>query len=191
MSELSPLLAEFDALLADISLNIDAMIIGEVEGLIAGIISLPKPVPADEWLPLIWGRAAKPFPRSAKKSARLVELALARKTEVVGNFLARDLDYDPVFDCDFDGSLMWEVWIEGFQRAIELQPEAWAAWAASSNADLSEAALGMERLIAIADGKEPPKDIALELQEMAPNLVCYYAENIYRCQRGMTPVEFA
>jgi uncharacterized protein len=188
MSDISPTLAEINALLGEIPLEIDAMILGSVEGLIAGIVVLPKPVPQEEWLPLIWGGDESAFPDDPAKTARLVELILARKAEVIGNFLAGDMTYEPVFELDLDDSFMWECWLEGFLDAIRFQPTAPSAWLDSDNEDLATAAEGMQLLIQIMNNEKLPKKLVKEMDEMAPDLVGYYAETIYRCQRGLKRV---
>jgi uncharacterized protein len=188
MSDISPALAEIEALLGEIPLEIDGMILASVEGLIAGIVVLPKPVPNDEWLPLVWGGGETAFPGDPAKSARLVELLLARKAEVIGNFLTGDMAYDPVFDMDIDDSCLWEIWLGGFLDAIRLQPAAPSDWLASDNDDLATAAEGMQLLIQIMNEDKLPKKLVKEMSEMAPDLVGYYAETIYRCQRGLKRV---
>jgi uncharacterized protein len=186
--DLSPLLAELDTLLFDIPLEIDGMILGSVEGLIAGVAVLPQLAPQSEWMPLVWGGGDAAFPDDAAKSARMIELLQARRTEVIGQFLADGGAYDPVFDLDIDGSFLWEVWLEGFRDAVSLQPAAFDAWMASANEDVAAAALGLDVLIRIMDGEKLPRKAKAEIVAHAPALVCHYAETLYRCQRGLAYV---
>ncbi len=185
MSDIPPPLLEMGTLLSEIQLDVEAMIFGELEGLIAGVIVLPKPVPNEEWLPLIWREEESAFPDDPQKAARFVELVLARKTEVIGDFLAGDTAYDPVFELDIDDSFLWECWLDGFLQAIALQPDAPRQWKASDNEDLATAAWGMQRLIQIYNRDKLPKKIVTELSDFGADLVGYYAETLYRCQRGM------
>jgi len=73
------------------------------------------------------------------------------------NKIARDLGrgkLQPIFDVDErDGDVLWGLWIDGFAQAMELRPEAWAALAASGDADVAMALSSMVALIAVARSK--------------------------------------
>ena len=188
MSDLDPALEELDTLLGEIPLEVDAMIVGSVEGLIAGVIVLPRQISNDLWLPLVWGENEAAFPDDPAKSARLIELLLARKTAVIGAFLAGNMTYNPVMEIDLDDSMLWEIWLEGFLKAVDLQPSAPEEWLASENEDVAACAAGIEMLIGIMDSKKPAKRIDTKTDDIAPGLLAHYAETLYRCQRGLARI---
>jgi uncharacterized protein len=56
--------------------------------------------------------------------------------------------YSPLFSVDTrNGDTVWELWIEGFETAVELRPEAWQKLL---NADADTAA-AMRGMMALAD----------------------------------------
>jgi uncharacterized protein len=185
MTEDSNYLDELDDLIMDVPLDLECMLLGEIDGLIAGVLSLPVLVPSEEWLPLIWDNRKKPFPRNARKSARMIELILARKAEIVGNFIEGGMVYEPIYDIDLDGSPMWKIWLEAFLQGTDLRPDAVLAMASNADEDLATALAGIQILAALANGKKLPKKVAGEMLEMAPDILGYYAETLYRCNKGL------
>jgi uncharacterized protein len=185
MTEDSNYLDELDDLIMDVPLDLECMLLGEIDGLIAGVLSLPVLVPSEEWLPLIWDNRKKPFPLNARKSARMIELILARKAEIVGNFIEGGMVYEPIYDVDLDGSPMWEIWLEAFLQGTDLRPDAVLAMASSADEDLATALVGIQILAALANGERLPKKVAGEMIEMAPDMLGYYAETLYRCNKGL------
>ena len=185
MTEAENYLDELDDLIMDVPLHLECMLLGEIDGLIAGILSLPVIVPNEEWLPLIWDNRKNPFPRSAKKSARMIELILARKAEIIGDFIEGGMVYEPIYDVDLDGSLLWELWLETFLQGTDLRPDAALAMVSSADEDVATALAGIQILGALANGEKLPKKVAKEMTEMAPDMLGYFAETLYRCNKGL------
>jgi uncharacterized protein len=184
MSEIPTYLIELDSLLYEIPLSQDCLLLSEVDGLIAGILALPVTVPNDEWLPLIWGGKSKAFPRNAKKSARLVELILARKAEIIGRFITGGMAYEPIYDLDTDDSELWEIWLESFLIGTDIRPDAARSLYDSDDEDVATAITGIRLLAAIMNGEKIDRKLAEGLSELAPDLLGYYAETLYRCHKG-------
>lgn len=67
---------------------------------------------------------------------------------------------------------MWEPWITGFERAMQLRPEAWEASVESSD---EEIASSIPLLLALHDiaagGSELGADAIRELDAMAPDMI--------------------
>ena len=74
------------------------------------------------------------------------------------NRIARELaecpeDYAPVFEIDPNGGdTLWEPWIDGFERAMRLRPEAWEAIALSED---GEASASVSMILALNDSITP------------------------------------
>lgn len=77
------------------------------------------------------------------------DAVLARHNEI-----ARDLGrgkFKPVFDVDErNGDALWEFWLNGFEQAMELRPDAWTALAEGDDQDAADALSGLSLLIAVA-----------------------------------------
>jgi uncharacterized protein len=101
-------------------LDAEAILLSELDGFLAGLLILPEPVAEAEWLPHIW----KHFPLDAEEqkiAGEVAALARLRKAEIALQFRQGEDYFDPVFDLDTDGSYFWELWFEGYERAITLQ----------------------------------------------------------------------
>ena len=67
---------------------------------------------------------------------------------VARTLMERPDRYSPLFSVDTrNGDILWELWIEGFETAVELRPEAWQKLL---NADADTAA-AMRGMMALAD----------------------------------------
>lgn len=179
-------LDELDNLLLDMPWDDDGMLLSEVDGLIAGILVLPQAAANDDWLPLIWGGEPQAFPDDPARSARLVELVIARKTEVVGELLRGDFGYRPLYDVDErHDEILWETWIDGFGRAVAMREAGWRELLTHEDEALSNAALDLARLIAVAGGRKIPKRERDALTEEAPDIIPLLVEMLYRGVRGL------
>jgi len=109
-----------------------------------------------EWLPPIWGdgeEEADPALGSADDVQALVGLIMRHY-----NAIARDLQrgpgrYAPIYDVDArHDEVLWELWIAGFERAMALRPESWAAVLGGNEEDAVTAMTGLLALISIGRG---------------------------------------
>ena len=67
---------------------------------------------------------------------------------VARTLMERPDRYSPLFSVDTrNGDILWELWIEGFEAAVELRPDAWQKLL---NADADTAA-AMRGMMALAD----------------------------------------
>ncbi len=131
MSGLSRRLKQLDEEL--LALGEETMLLEELDGFIAGLLVCPDLIKPGEWLPIIWNRdSADQQPRPDR--------------------------YSPLFSVDTrNGDILWELWIEGFETAVELRPEAWRKLL-DADADTAAAISGMLMLAAIARGDQTAKD---------------------------------
>lgn len=177
-------LDQLDRLLGEIALD-EAMLLGEVDGLLAALLVLPGPIAQAEWLPLVWGGPDQPAPDETE-AKRVADLLGARKVAIVGELLRGEGEFEPVFEVDpFDDDPLREFWIEGFEHGIALRPDAWEALLASDDPDVATAAAGLAALIDLAH--RPRK--ARKFSASAPDMIPAFVETLYRRQRGlMSPV---
>lgn len=182
---MSDQLDELDRLLLELPWEDDGLLLSGVDGLIAGAIVPLQPAANDEWLPLIWGGEAAAFPGDPERSARLIELVVARKAEVIGELLGRS-GYRPLYDVDgLNDEIMWETWIDGFARATALREAAWRALLTHSDESLRAPALDLDRLIQVDRGEKMPRRERDTLTEEAPAMIPVLVEMLYRGVRGL------
>lgn len=148
----SPRLRRLDQILLDLDSD-DAMLLTELDGYVAGILLSPEPIPPGEWLPAVWGGPLNPAPFDDERDVQWFNDKILQHRDAVVAALAKGTGrFAPVFDIDTrHDEILWELWIEGFARAVDLRPESWAQIDASDDRIAGEAFAGLLTLIAIAD----------------------------------------
>ena len=114
-----------------IDLDTEAMLIEELDGFIAGLIVCPEMIPPSTWLPWVWNRQgdeSEPVFKDLTHVNRLMGLVMAHYNDVASTLFQRPERYTPMFAVDpRHNEVMWELWIEGFEKAIKLKPDVWSA----------------------------------------------------------------
>ena len=147
MSDTDAELDRLHDLLNAIPAERDGMTIAELDGYVAALIVCPAMVLPSEWLPGVWGGEHE-FTDVAEAEATIAA--------VMGHYnrIARELaehpeDYAPVLEIDPNGGeTLWEPWIDGFERAMRLRPDAWEEIALS---DDEEASASVSMIVALND----------------------------------------
>ena len=184
-SDLCDDLKELDAFLVSEAVGEDAMLLTELDGFFAGLACSPELIMPAEWLPEIWG-SDEPVFAEAREAERILGLVMGHY-----NTVQRDLDrgrYGPLYETDRDGSLFWELWVEGFGRAIALRPQAWSAFKEADDGDLQRAWIALLRLHALAtepSGELEPLGMDADLEEIAPDVLPWCIESLYRARLAM------
>jgi uncharacterized protein len=194
--EISPQLLTLHEFLVSEAVSEDAMLLGELDGFLAGVIVCPELIRPGEWLPLIWGEAPPAFADDAQ-AQQIHDLILSHYNDIIAQLNKRR--YQPIFEHDIDDSAMWEIWIEGFARAMDLRPGCMTALAERhrDDEDISTAAFTLERLcyLALDPDRAQVLDIDAELEELAPDLIAFYVGILHQARlaeavssRGSPPV---
>jgi uncharacterized protein len=189
----------------------DAMLLGELDGYLTGILVCPELLLPSDWLSVVWAR----HPDSEADAASAVASALEaagddppadddfafeseeEAQEVIGlimaryNAIATDLQrgrFAPLFDRDqAGGEALWEVWIEGFQQALALRPEAWDA-ALEAGEEVRVALGGLFTLASVADDDSDLKaDDINALTDAAPELIVTCVEALHAWRLSQRP----
>lgn len=146
-----------------LALGEETMLIEELDGFIAGLLVCPDLIKPGEWLPIVWGQDCddpQPTFDNLDHVNRLLELLMEHYNDVARTLMDRPDRYSPLFAVDQRNSdILWELWIEGFEKAINLRPATWQKLL-NTDADTATAMRGMLTLIDIACGNPtmPPKD---------------------------------
>ena len=168
----------------------EAMLVSELDGFLTGILVCPDLIMPSEWLPLVWGgegEASGPVFQDAKQMEKLVGLIMEHY-----NATANDLDrgrYAPVFHVDMrHDDVLWELWIDGFDKAMQIRPGSWAPLF-EADEDTQTALAGLIALAATSQGDDSLFITdADELARNAPDLISHWVEalNAWRISQCAT-----
>jgi uncharacterized protein len=171
--------------LASLPIDSDAMLVSELDGFLAGILVCPDLIMPSEWLPLVWGddEDTAPIFENSRQAEQLVGLVMEHY-----NTTAHDLQsgrYAPVFEVDTrHDEVLWELWIDGFDTAMQLRPESWVTLL-QSDEDTRTALTGLIMLTRINQGDSGlPEDQIEELTEKAPDLIAPWVEVLHAWRVG-------
>jgi uncharacterized protein len=130
----------------------DGMLLSELDGYLAGIIVSPDLVPQSQWLKHVWGDAPPEFV-NIKELQHFLDLLMRHYNSVIDD-LNTPGAYEPILDMDTrTGEVLWELWIEGFAKAMKLAPRGWNRIRVSDDAAPKAAIAGIMELAAFADGR--------------------------------------
>jgi uncharacterized protein len=162
------------------------MLLGQLDGYLAGLLLSPHPHVQEDWLPPIWSGTEPAIPGDSEASARLVELVLGRRAEIVGDLVRGGLAYRPVFDIDnATDDLLWEIWASGFLQAMTFGSGGWEALFESGDQALRAAWVSLAVYLALARDT-PPEALANETADAsAPVMIPWLVETVYRRQHGL------
>jgi uncharacterized protein len=161
------------ALLPD---DCEPMLVSELDGFLAGVLICPDLIMPGEWLPMVWSgddEDVAPVFDNAGQVEKLVNLIM-KHYNATADDLHRDR-YAPVFDVDTEhDEIIWELWIDGFETAMQLRPESWAAML-EGNEDTQVALAGLITLLEISRGDSAlSKDEINDLTEKASDLIPHW-----------------
>lgn len=162
----------------------EPMLASTLDGFVAGLLVCPTLVLPGEWLPEVWGAATAMDPapvfETEQQAKDVTRLIMAHYNAVVRALMAGRGRCEVVYDVDTrHDDTMWEIWIEGFARAMALRPASWASIAAADRGTRAALA-GLQALIEIADGSSSrPKTEIDELTKMAPDLIPTWVDDLH------------
>jgi uncharacterized protein len=146
-----------------LALGEETMLFEELDGFIAGLLVCPDLIKPSEWLPIVWGQDSddpQPTFDNLDHANRVLGLIMEHYNAVARALMERPDHYSPLFAVDErNGDILWELWIEGFEKAVKLRPAAWQQLL-NTDADTATAMRGMLTLADIARGDQrvPRKD---------------------------------
>ena len=162
----------------------EPMLASTLDGFVAGLLVCPTLILPGEWLPEVWRADAamdpEPVFETEQQAKDVSRLIMAHYNAVSRALLAGRGRYEVVYDVDTrNDDTMWEIWIEGFARAMALRPSSWDSIAAADRSTRAALA-GLRALIEIADGtSSPAKPEINELTKMAPDLIPTWVDDLH------------
>jgi uncharacterized protein len=190
----SPRLRRLDNALAHLPADSDAMLLGELDGYLAGLIVCPDPIEPHEWLPPVWSDDGGESPFAEQDEAAWYNgLVIEHRDAIVRTLAKGPGRYAPFFEVDVrHNEVLWEMWMEGFATAMTLRPESWAEFLQSGNEAAEEALKGMITLADIArDGSDLEREAIDALTEEAPHLIPGWIDALYASRSEANPAPVA
>jgi uncharacterized protein len=133
----------------------ETMLLEELDGFIAGLLVCPELIKPGEWLPIVWGHDGDDSPPAfdnLEHVNRVLGLVMEHYNDVARTLMERPDRYSPLFAVDKrNGDILWELWIEGFEKVVNLRPASWQKLL-NADVDTANAMRGMRTLIEIACG---------------------------------------
>ena len=181
-------LDRLDAALMALPEDNDPMILTELDGFCAGLITCPEMIAPSVWLSQIWGPGGAPEFKDLSEMEATLDLIMAHYNRVA-SILMMPGEYYPVMDEDWrNGDILWEFWMMGFVAAMRLRPGAWEAIGRSDNARPAKALKQMDELggiaVAFSEGKRPK---AGKLAKQAPALIPDLVEDLNHFAKSQLP----
>ncbi|MFT8646305.1 UPF0149 family protein [Gluconacetobacter sp.] len=173
-TKLPPYLRQLERVLARLE---TAMLLSELDGFLAGVLVCPEMILPSEWLPVVLDPDGEGDPvLEHENDARLILQHY--------NAVLHDLDrgrYAPLFNIDTrHDDVLWELWIEGFERAMALRPEAWNDLLRGSDETVGPALVGLHKLVAMTDSPPDSDDeLGTLLSETAPDLIPEWVQALH------------
>ena len=159
MSGLSRRLKQLDQEL--LALGEETMLLEELDGFIAGLLACPELINPSDWLPLVWNRDSadkQPIFEDLDHVNTVLGLVMDHYNSVARTLMERPDRYSPLFTVDTrNGDILWELWIEGFAKAVALRPASWKKLL-DADAETATAMSGMLMLADIARGDRKMKE---------------------------------
>ena len=172
---------ELDRFLMSEQCSDEAMTMDALHGYLTAIAIGPEPVPADEWIPRVWGPEPEDEPefRNPAQAERIRRLCERMLEDIVVTFAVAPKDFEPLF-CEHQWKgkpvLDAEAWCWGFLEGVNLRPQAWAALFNSPQAGLLRAIqlLGAEEIdddeVALVDDPAKCHKLAIEVEASVPQI---------------------
>ena len=172
----------------------EVMLIEELDGFLAGVIVCPDMILPSRWMPHIWSEAGRedhaPVFENMKQVQTVTNLIMDHYNSIALSLLPNSSPYEPVFAVDTrNDDVLWELWTEGFSRALSLSPASWFAIIESGDTDAIMALSGMRSLIAIArrESSLPPEEQD-RLTAEAPDLIPEWVEILSYWRLAHNPI---
>lgn len=131
------------------------MLLSELDGYLTAIAVSPEVILPEEWLPEIWDGEVPPL--ALRPDTSWVAGAITAHLDTIRRVLTENPDgLDPIFVDDTDGSLLPEIWAEGFMRGVQLRRQDWTPLFEAEGRRL--AAVGTDRHFREDAGRQPAAD---------------------------------
>ncbi|PVA05264.1 UPF0149 family protein [Thalassorhabdomicrobium marinisediminis] len=169
-------LDQLNALLQALPIDNMPMTVSELDGYIVGILACPEMIPPSQWLPQVWGKTGEAEFPDEKAGEETISAVMAHYDSVVASMTGSRW-VDPIYEVDPNSDeVMWEPWVDGFTRAMQLRPDAWSELLDQANEETRATMIFLMALQDICTGQskfteEEINEIDLGAPDLIPNCV--------------------
>lgn len=170
------------------------MLIEDLDGFLTGVIVCPDMILPSRWMPHIWSQNGSedhaPVFENMAQVQLITDLIMDHYNGIAKSLLPGPAAYEPVFTVDtHNDDVLWELWAEGFARAMTLSPASWFTIVESGDTDAVTALSGLRSLIAIATGESKlSKTEQDRLTAEAPDLIPEWVEILSYWRLAHNPI---
>jgi uncharacterized protein len=100
------------------------MLLSELDGYLTAIVLAPHLIQPSEWLPGIWRGVVPPF-SGLDVPAAMHGAIMGLYNDNVRSLASDPLRFEPIFASDTDGSIIADLWADGFMEGVRLRPDDW------------------------------------------------------------------
>jgi uncharacterized protein len=126
MQDLSRTAKQLDNVLRE--LGEEAMLLDELDGFVTGILVCPELILPSDWMPFVWNSEGNPDDvfRDLAHANKVMGLVMDHYNGVALALFEHPGDYAPLITVDMpSGDVFWPLWMQGFDTAVKLRPDAW------------------------------------------------------------------
>jgi len=151
-----------------------AMVLEELDGFIAGLLVGPETIPVSEWFAAAFGMTGGRTSvfDTIDHANDVLGLVTDYYNDVAITLAEHPDNYRPLFPVDQrNGDVLWELWMDGFARAIDLRRAPWTKLF-DVGGDATAAVAGLFMLADIVrEDHDLPDDEVAGLTQQAPMLI--------------------
>lgn len=181
-------LDHLDTLLQALPQDQFPMTVSELNGYLTGVLASKSLIPPSEWLPGVWAEEGQSdFPDLAAAEATIG--AVMNHYNQTSALINDGGWIEPIYEEDVNsGETLYEPWVDGFVRAMQLRE---AEWLAIANGPASDAQMAVNMIFMMQEIYEGttdlPEDEIAKIDEDAPDLIPQLIAMILTETRGLDP----
>lgn len=155
----------------------DAMSLSEFDGFCAGLLVCPEMIMPSEWLPVVLGQNGPLDFEDMTDAEQSMDLIMDHYNRVAQFLTPPCHELETIYETDPNSDeILWEPWVEGFCRAMDLRSGAWHKIVLSGDNELVEGLAMLRLLRAFNHGEvdlsdEVIEQIDRESPDRIPNIV--------------------
>ena len=166
-------LDKLELFLHEQSNNADAMNLSEFDGFCSGLIVCPEMLMPSEWLPIVFGQMGGLEFDDATVFEAGMELIMGHYNRVAQFLTPPCYSFETIYGTDPNSSdVLWESWVSGFAKAMEMRPRAWDKIMSCGDIDLIADLTMLIFMQSFCEGEiDLPGYEIDEIDEQAPDMI--------------------
>lgn len=166
-------LDKLDRFLFEQSRNAQAMNLSEFDGFCAGLIVCPEMIMPSEWLPIVFGQKGGLEFEDVADLETGMGLIMGHYNRVAQFLTPPCHSFETIYGTEPNSDdVLWEPWVSGFARAMEMRPKAWDKIMSCGEMHLVEGLTMLLLMQAFCEGEiNLPDNEIEEMDAQAPDMI--------------------